>query len=73
MGNSFVTVLGFQLEPGRDSLQGPFFNKDEEKETEQETSKGRVSQAVEEWYKYGKCETMLTKRECRCCHKTASH
>ena len=30
-----VTVLGFPFEPGRDSLQEPFFNKDDENETEQ--------------------------------------
>ena len=32
-----------------------------------------VSQTVEEWRKYEKCETMLTEKECRCCHEVASH
>ena len=30
MGNSSVTVLGFQFEPVRDSLQEPFFNENKE-------------------------------------------
>ena len=47
MGNSSVTVLGFQFEPERDSLQGPFFKEDDKNETEQERSSSRVSQAVE--------------------------
>ena len=42
-------------------------------ETEQEKSSSRVSQAVEEWCKCGKCEPMLTERECRCCREAASH
>ena len=48
LDNSSVTVLNFPLEPGRDSLQEPFFNEDDENETEQERSSSRVSQAVEE-------------------------
>ena len=47
MGNSSVTVLGFQFEPERDSLQGSFFKEDDKNETEQERSSSRVSQAVE--------------------------
>ena len=73
MDNSSVTVLGFQFEPERDSLQEPFFKEDDVKETEQEKSSSWVSQAVEEWCKCGKCEPMLTERECRCCHEAASH
>ena len=42
-------------------------------ETEQEKSSSRVSQTVEEWCKCGKCEPILTERECRCCHEAASH
>ena len=42
-------------------------------ETEQEKSSSRVNQTVEEWCKCGKCEPMLTEKECRCCHKAASH
>ena len=66
-------MLHFQFEPEIDSLQEPFFNEDDENETEQERSSSRVSQAVEEWCKCGKCETMLTEKECRCCHEAASH
>ena len=73
MDNSSVTVLGFQFEPERDSPQEPFFKEDDVNETEQEKSSSRVSQAVEEWCKCGKCEPMLTERECRCCHEAASH
>ena len=73
MDNSSVIVLGFQFEPERDSLQEPFFKEDDVKETEQEKSSSWVSQAVEEWCKCGKCEPMLTERECRCCHEAASH
>ena len=43
---------GFPFEPKRDSLQEQFFNEDDENETEQERSSGRVRQAIEEW-----CET----------------
>ena len=51
-----------------------FFKEDDEmNETEQERSSVRVSQAVEEWCKCGKCEPMLTEEECRCCHEEASH
>ena len=73
MGNSSVTVLGFQFEPERDSLQGSFFKEDDKNETKQERSSSRVSQAVEGWCKYGKCEPMLTEKECSCCHEAASH
>ena len=73
MDNSSVTVLGFQFETERDSLQEPFFKEDDVNETEKEKSSSRVSQAVEEWCKYGKCEPMLTEGECRCCHEAASH
>ena len=41
-------MLHFQFEPEIDSLQEPFFNEDDENETEQERSSSRVSQAVEE-------------------------
>ena len=73
MDNSSVTVLGFQFEPERDFLQEPFFQEDDVNETEQEKSSSRVSQAVEEWCKCGKCEPMLTEKECRCCHEAALH
>ena len=73
MDNSSVTVLGFQFEPERDFLQEPFFQKDDVNETEQEKSSSRISQAVEEWCKCGKCEPMLTEKECRCYHEVASH
>ena len=72
MDNISVTVLGFQFEPGRDSLQGLFLNEDDENETEQERSSSRVSQVIEEWSKYEKYETKLTEKECRCCHEAAS-
>ena len=68
-----VTVLNFSFEPERDSFQEPFFNEDNENETEQERISSRVSQTVEEWCKCGKCETMLTEKECRYCHEAASH
>ena len=42
-------------------------------EMEQERSSSRVSQTAEEWCKCGKCKPMLTKKEWRCCHETASH
>ena len=71
--SSFVTVLGFQFEPERDSLQEPLFNEHDENEAEQERSSSRVRQAVEEGCKCGKCEPMLTEKECRCCHEAASH
>ena len=32
-----------------------------------------ISQAVEELCKCGKFETMLTEKECKCCHEAASH
>ena len=73
MDNSSVTVLGFQFEPERDFLQEPFFQEDDVNETEQEKSSSRVSQAVEEWCKCGKCEPMLTEKECICYHEVASH
>ena len=73
MDNSSVTVLGFQFEPERDSPQEPFFKEDDENETEEERSSSKVSQAVEEWCKCGKCEPMLTEKECRYCHEAASH
>ena len=75
MDNSSVTVLGFQFEPEKDSPQEPFFKEDYDHETEQErsSSQGKVSQAVEEWCKCGKCEPILTEKKCRCCHETASH
>ena len=73
MDNSSVTVLGFQFEPERDSPQEPFFKEDDENETEEERSSSKVSQAVEEWCKCGKCEPMLTEKECRCYHEAASH
>ena len=72
MDNSSVTVLGFQFEPERNSPQEPFFKEhDEMTETEQESS-SRVSQAVEERCKCGKCEPMLTEKECKR-QKEASH
>ena len=58
LDNSSVTGLGFLFEPERDSHQESFFNKDDENETEQERSDSRVSKAVEDWCKFGKCETM---------------
>ena len=70
--NSSVTVLSFQFEHERDSIQEPFFNEDDENETEQEKSINRVIQAVEEWCNCGKCETVITEMECRCCHEAAS-
>ena len=73
MDNSSVTVPGFQFEPERDSPQEPFFKEDDENETEQERSSSRVRQAVEEWCKCGKCEPILTEKECRYCHQAASH
>ena len=47
LDNSYVTVLNFLFEPERDSLQEPFFNEDDENETEQERSSSRVGQTVE--------------------------
>ena len=41
-------MLNVLLEPESDSFQEPFFNKDDENETEQERSSSRVSQAVTE-------------------------
>ena len=73
MDNSSVTVSGFQFEPERDSSQEPLFKEDDENKMEQEKSSSRVSQVVEEWCKCGKCEPMLTERECRCCHEVVSH
>ena len=72
MDNVSATVLSFHFDPERDSLQEPFLNEDDENETEQKRS-NRVSQAVEEWCKSGKCEPMLTEKECRCCHEAVSH
>ena len=74
MDNSSVTVLGFQFEPERDSPQEPYFKEDDEMNViKQERSSRRVIQAVEEWCKCGKCEPMLTEKECRCCHEAALH
>ena len=73
ISKSSVTVLSFQFENERDSLQEPYFNEDDENKTEQERSSSRVSQAVEESFKCGKCETLLTEKEGRCCHEAASH
>ena len=47
MNSSSVTVLFFQFEPERDSLQEPFFSEDDQNEAEQGGSGGGVSQAVE--------------------------
>ena len=66
-------MLNFPFEPERDYLEESFFNEDDENKTEQERSSSRVSQAVEESFKCGKCETMLTEKEGRCCHEAASH
>ena len=41
-------MLGFPLEPERESLQEPYFDEDDENETDQERGSSRVSQAVEE-------------------------
>ena len=65
---TLITVLNFLLEPEKDSFQEPFFNKDDENETEQERSSSRVSQTVKEWCKYAN-----RKGECRCCLEAASH
>ena len=73
MGNSSVTVPGFQHEPERHSLQEPFFNENDDNETEQERSSSKVSQELEEWCKCGKYEPMSTEKEGRCCHEAASH
>ena len=73
MDNSSVTVLGFQFKHERDSPQETFFKEDDVNETEHEKSSSRVSQTVEEWCKCGKCEPILTERECRCCHEAVSH
>ena len=55
MDNSSVKVLGFQFDPEKDSPQELFFEEDDEmNETEQGRRSSRVSQAVEEWCKYGK-------------------
>ena len=48
LDNSSVTMLGFPFEHERDYLQEPFFNEDDENETEQERSSSRVNQAVED-------------------------
>ena len=56
-----------------DSLQELFFNEDHENELEKEKRGSMVSQAVEEWCKCKKYETMITEKKCRCCHKAASH
>ena len=56
MNNSSVTVLFFQFEPERDSLQEPFFSEDDQNEAEQGGSGGGVSQAVEGWCKCGMSE-----------------
>ena len=42
-----LIVLGFQIEPERDSPQEPFFKEDDENETEQERSSSTVNQAVQ--------------------------
>lgn len=63
--NSSIIVVGFQFELERDTLQESFFNENDENENEQERSSSRDSQPVEEWCKYGKCETMLREEECR--------
>ena len=74
MDNSSVTVQEFQFESERDSPQELFFKEDDEmNETEQESSSSRISQAVEEWCKCGKCEPMLTEKEFRRWHEEASH
>ena len=62
MDNSSVTVLGFQFEPERGSPHELCFKEDDDNETEQERSSSRVSQAVEEWCKCGKCEHMLAEK-----------
>ena len=66
-------MQGFWFEPEKDSLQELFFNQDDENETQQEKSSSRVSQAVEEWCKCGKCENTLIEMDCRYCHKAVSH
>ena len=68
-----LTVLGFQFVPEKDSPEEPFFKEDDVNEAKQEKSSSRVTQAVKEWCDCGKCEPMLTKRECRCCHEAPSH
>ena len=40
-------------------------------ELKKKKSISRLSQAIEEWCKCGKCGTMLTKKECRFCHEAA--
>ena len=49
MDNSFITVLCLKYGPEKDSLQEPFFNKDDENATEHERSSSWVSQVAEEW------------------------
>ena len=72
MDRSSVKV--FSLSQKEILLKSHFFKEDDEiNETEQERSSSRVCQAVEEWCKCGKCEPVLTEKECRCCHEEASH
>ena len=73
LDNSSVTVLDFPFEHERGSLQEPFFKKDDDNESGQKRSSSNVSQAVEERCQCGKCESMLTEKECRSCHEEASH
>ena len=75
MNNSSVTLVGFQFKPEIDSPQELFFKEGDEmmNETQQERSSSRVTQTVEEWCKCGKCEPIMTEKECRCCHEGSSH
>ena len=46
MDNSFVTVLGFQYGPERDSLQEVLFKEDDENKTEHGKNSSRVNEAI---------------------------
>ena len=48
MDNIFVTVLGFQYGPERDSLQEVLFNEDDENKTEHGKNSSRVNEAITE-------------------------
>ena len=69
MDCSSVAMLNFQFDPEWDSLQEPFFNEDNENETDQNNR----SSGVEGWCKCGKFEPILTEHGWRYCHEATWH
>ena len=64
MDNSSESALGFQFGPERFSSRATTEMMKIKLNRKKVCIISRVSQAVEEWCKSGKCETMLTEKQC---------